>query len=291
VKCPAGLDISQPGRFHEAFGEEETLAASVFRDGTTWTLEYLFENPPDADYLISVLAPLLANENMPAALLDTLSIEPVAADQDWLELCYTALPAFSVGRFFVYGSHCDGIVPDGQTGLQIDAVQAFGSGSHGTTSGCLHLLQTLAQDTSFTPRHILDMGCGSGILGIAAAHLWNVPVIASDIEEESAAATHRHAATNHVADRVTALHAVGFDHPQINQGAPYDLIIANILPSVLDELAGDILAHGSADGYVMLSGIQDDQVERVLARYLPLGYVESARLSIENWTSLLLRRR
>lgn len=232
----------------------------------------------------------MANENIPPDILVDLSIEPVAADQDWLDLCYQALPAFSVGRFFVYGSHCDAAVPDGQIGLQIDAVQAFGSGAHGTTAGCLELLQILADDDVFAPSRILDMGCGSGILGIAAAHLWDAPVIASDIEEESAAATLRHALANHAETKVTALHATGFDHPVITQGAPYDLIVANILPSVLDMLADDILSHSTTDGYVMLSGIQDDQVERVLARYMPAGFTETHRVSRENWTSLMLRR-
>lgn len=289
MKCPAGLGITQPGRFHEAF-DEIALAASVFRDDVTWTIEYLFETRPDPEFLKTTLAPLLEEQNLPAMLLNEIIIEEVNEEQDWLELCYRALPAFSVGQFYIYGSHCDGDIPDGQTGLQIDAVQAFGSGTHGTTYGCLELLQGLAADESFTPSSILDMGTGSGILAIGAAYLWDAPVIASDIEEESAAATARHAATNNVSCRVTALHATGFDHPVIAEGAPYDLVIANILPSVLAMLANDILAHATADAYIILSGIPDDQAADVLDLYSAKGCSEITRTSRENWTSLLLRR-
>ncbi len=182
-------------------------------------------------------------------------------------------------------------MPTGQTGLLIDAVQAFGSGSHGTTHTCLQLLQDLADNKNFNPRAILDLGTGSGILAVGAAYLWpDAPIVASDIEEESAAATARHAAANHVSGRIEAVHADGFTHPALSRSAPYDLVIANILPSVLKALSGDIMAHAQPDAYIMLSGIQNDQAQDVLDHYAALGCGEAARLSRDNWTSLLLRR-
>lgn len=286
---PAGLDISQPGRFHDAFGEEEVLAASVFRrDDGGWTAEYLFETRPDAAALNDNLAPIFAEENIPAP---TPRIEEVNAEQDWLEICYRALPAFTVGKFYIYGSHCEGGVPDGQIGLLIDAVQAFGSGSHGTTKGCVELLQGLALDKQFNPRSILDLGTGSGILAIAAAYLWaGFPIIASDIEEESADATRRHAAMNNMEDRVVSLHATGFDHPQIQGGAPYDLIIANILPGVVMDLSDGMMDHATPDAFILLSGIRDEVAPSVCDHFAAKDCGEIARVSHEGWTSLLLRR-
>lgn len=285
---PAGLDITQPGRFHDAFGED-ALAASVFRrDDGGWTVEYLFEMRPDADALNDNLAPIFTDENISAPAP---RIEEIDAEQDWLQLCYRALPAFSVGKFYIYGSHCDDGVPDGQTGLLIDAVEAFGSGSHGTTMGCLELLQDLATDGAFKPRTILDLGTGSGILAVGAAYLWpDVPIVASDIEPESAAAAQRHADTNNVASRINAVHAEGFDHPAIAAAAPYDLIIANILPSVLTALSGGMMDHAAQDAYIMLSGIRDDVAEDVRNHFTALGCGDVAHVSREGWTSLLLRR-
>lgn len=285
---PAGLDITQPGRFHDAFSED-ALAASIFRrDDGGWTIEYLFELRPDAAALNDHLAPLFAEENITAPAP---RIEDVDADQDWLQLCYRALPAFSVGKFYIYGSHCEDPVPEGQTGLLIDAVEAFGSGSHGTTMGCIELLQDLAADRAFTPRTILDLGTGSGILAVAAAYLWpDIPVIASDIEPESAAAARRHADSNHVGARIDAVHAEGFDHGAIANGAPYDLIIANILPSVLTALSGGMMTHATPQAYIMLSGIRDDVAQDVHDHFATLDCHEIARVSREGWTSLLLRR-
>lgn len=285
---PAGLDIAQPGRFHDAFGEN-ALAASIFRrDDGGWTIEYLFETRPDETALNDNLAPVFADEKISAPAP---RIEEVDAQQDWLQLCYRALPAFSVGKFYIYGSHCDGAVPDGQTGLLIDAVEAFGSGSHGTTTGCLELLQGLSLDKNFNPDSILDLGTGSGILAVGAAYLWpDVPIVASDIEPESAAAARRHADTNHVGGRINAIHAEGFDHPDIQSGAPYDLIIANILPGVLKSLSGGMMDHAMPDAFILLSGIRDDVAQDVQTHFAALGCGEIARVSHEGWTSLLLRR-
>lgn len=285
---PAGLDIAQPGRFHDAY-EETALAASVFRrDDGGWTVEYLFEQRPDAAALNDNLACIFAEEKIAAPVP---RIEEVNADQDWLDICYRALLAFNVGKFYIYGSHCEDPVPDGQTGLLIDAVQAFGSGYHGTTKGCIELLQGLKDDKIFNPRSILDLGTGSGILAIAAAHLWaGFPVIASDIEQESADATRRHAAMNNMENRVVSLHAEGFDHPEISGGAPYDLIIANILPGVVMKLSDGMMDHATPDAFILLSGIRDDVAPSVCDHFAAKDCGEIARVSHEGWTSLLLRR-
>lgn len=251
-------------------------------------MEYLFDTPPANDDLSAALDPVFDAQGI-APL--TPVIEPVEADQDWLSICYRALPAFSVGKFYVYGSHCEDPVPTGQTGLLIDAVQAFGSGSHGTTYTCLQLLQDLADDKTFTPRTILDMGTGSGILAIGAAYLWaDIPVVASDIEPESAEAAARHAAMNDVSDRIACIHADGFADATVQGGAPYDLIIANILPAVLKPMADDLIAHGTPDAYILLSGIRNEQAQDVLDHYSDRGCSETARLTRDGWTSLLLRR-
>lgn len=252
-------------------------------------MEWLFADAPDMAAIEAALVPLLEDQNLPAALAKALRVETVE-DRDWLEVCYQKLAPFSAGDFFIYGSHHDGGIPEGQTGLLIDAVQAFGSGSHGTTYGCIELLQYLRREEQFTPDAVLDLGTGSGILAVTAARLWPAPVKASDIEEESVAAAIRHAGANGVQDRIECILAEGFAHPRLRDGAPYGLVIANILPGVLIDLSGDIAAHTAASGYILLSGIPDDRAGDVLDAYAAKGFKPVTRTSRDKWSSLLLKK-
>lgn len=150
-----------------------------------WLLEWFFENPPPAAN--DVLARLLVQADIydidtPLALSQITTEE--LPDVNWLEQVYQKFQPFSVGPFFIYGSHYEDDVPEGQIGLLIDAVTAFGSGEHGTTKGCLQAMLDL-KGSGFCPWNVLDMGTGSGILAIAAYKLWDTPVTAVDIEEES----------------------------------------------------------------------------------------------------------
>jgi ribosomal protein L11 methyltransferase len=212
-------------------------------------------------------------------------------DTDWLAASYKQFPAFEVGPFFIYGSHHDGKIPDEKISLQIDAATAFGSGEHGTTKGCLLALSKL-KDEGVCPWNVLDMGTGSGILGIAAWKLWKTPVLAVDNDEECVRVTCRHREFNKVPSGDTGLIAKagdGFRTAAVQDKKPYDLVIANILAVVLRELAGELKAVSDSNGFVILSGILNRQAQEVLDVYEPLGFTLRDKVEIGDWSTLVLQ--
>ncbi len=224
----ADLDEDQVGRFAEAAGTE-ALSTSLLRLRDPfhgpWQVQWLFDEAHDRDAALGgvTLAASLDDVEISAPVIEDLP------DTNWLERSYQQFPPFNIGPFFIYGSHFDGVPETGQIPLQIDAATAFGSGEHGTTSGCLLILDQLKAD-GFTPDAILDMGCGSGILAIACRKLWDAPVTAIDIDPESVRVTKNHAAANAVT--LDARAGAGFAVVE----STYDLTIANILPMPLKDM-------------------------------------------------------
>lgn len=221
---------------------------------------------------------------------DDWDIEEIA-EKNWLLESYKQFPPFPVGNFFVYGSHYEGDILDGQIGLQIDAATAFGSGEHGTTKGCLLALQDL-KDQGVCPWNVLDMGCGSGILAIAAWKLWRTPIMAVDIEEESAIVTRRHCAANDIKigkASLTCLQGDGFTTEAVQTRKPFDLIIANILAGPLKDMAVDLKAVLDINGFVILSGMLNEQADDVLESYAALGLSLKQRYDLDEWSTLVLQ--
>lgn len=284
ITLPAGLTEDQASRFAESLSES-ALSTALLRLGDpfhgTWQLQWLLEDAPNEGLLTAALAPLAAAENIPCPAL---AIAPLP-DINWLEHSYRQFPPFSVGRFFIHGSHCADTPPPGQIGLEIEAATAFGSGEHGTTSGCLLLMQQL-QESGFAPRQILDMGCGSGILSIAAVKLWNRPVRGVDIDPESVRVTLRHRDANGIGGILTARAGDGF--AVVDES--YDLIIANILPQPLKMMAADLMNHLNPGGHAILSGLLLDQAQGVLETYTALGAILQTRLDRGEWAALLIKK-
>lgn len=281
---PAGLTEDQASRFAESLGEN-AVSTSLMRTGDPfhgpWALQWLVDGEPRQDDITALLNPLAA------ALGITDPVPEIAPlpEINWLEQSYRQFPPFSVGPFFIHGSHCADAIPAGQIGLEIEAATAFGSGEHGTTSGCLILLDQLKQN-GFVPDRTLDMGCGSGILGIAAAKLWNNRVLAVDIDPESVRVTHNHRLANEIGDNLTAEAGDGF---AIVDGQ-FDLIIANILPNPLKAMAPDVIKHLAPDGYAILSGLLLHQAQDVLDVYQGLGAKLTTRLDRGEWAALLIQK-
>lgn len=166
---------------------------------------------------------------------------------------------------------------------------AFGTGHHGTTRGCLEALDRLAT-RGFKADTVADIGCGTAVLAMAAARIWSVTPIASDIDPVAVDVAEANLAANDMAGRVTCLEATGFDHDQIKSGAPYDLIFANILKGPLIDLAGDLTAHLAPKGYAILSGLLNDQADEVAAAYAAQGLTRVEATQIGDWSTLLLSR-
>lgn len=224
--------------------------------------------------LLGIKAPLVTVEKLP--------------DTDWLEATWKNFPPREIGRFYVYGSHVASQIPEGLIGLEVNAATAFGSGEHETTTGCLLTLQKLADSRAF--KKPLDMGCGSGILAMAAAKIFEHPVLAVDNDPESVRVTLGNAQMNNCAEQIEALCSEGFSDPVIQQKGPFDLILANILAKPLCLMAQDMVKNITDDGYIILSGLLKRQQEEVVEAYKQAGAELVDALFIGEWATLLLRR-
>ncbi len=235
-------------------------------------VEALYTEAPDAAYLTR-----LAGREINVAPLP---------DQDWIRLSQEGLPPVRAGRFFVHGAHDAGVVPHGVIPMRIEAGMAFGTGHHETTALCLSVLSDLARKRAFT--NVLDLGCGTGLLAIGAAVLWKRPVLASDIDPVAVEVTVANARANRVAPMIRAVVADGLSHPTLAAGAPYDLIIANILAGPLTRLAPGITAALASGGVLVLSGLLNNQENMLLSFYHGLRLKERRRDG--PWSALVLEK-
>lgn len=210
-------------------------------------------------------------------------------DQDWVAKVRRELNPVVAGRFFVYGSHDADKVPDDAVPLLIEAAMAFGTGHHGTTLGCLRAFDALLE-AGVMPKSVADIGCGTAVLGMAAAHVSPNVVLASDIDPVAVDVAAANVAANGLTDQVICVVAAGFDAPALAQAAPFDLIFANILKGPLIALAGDMSGAVCAGGHVILSGILNEQADAVIAVYAHNGFNLLKHTSIVDWTTLTLIR-
>ena len=210
------------------------------------------------------------------------------ADIDWVRRSLEGLGPVEAGRFFLHGAHDRHRRPAGGIAIEVDAGTAFGTGHHGSTRGCLLALDKLLRRVR--PHRILDVGCGTGVLAIAAARALKVPAIASDIDPEAVRVAADNARRNGASALVRAVTATGLAAPLIRAAAPYDLIFANILARPLVALAPAIASATAAHGHVILAGLTRDQERQVLAAYRARGLVPAFRIRLEHWSTLVLRR-
>jgi len=240
--------------------------------GPTATVEALYTEEPDSDFLSRVAGRAILVEPLP--------------DQDWIKLSQEGLPPVRAGRFFVHGAHDAGQVPHGVIPMKIDAGLAFGTGHHETTALCLAVPSDLANRRAY--RKVLDLGCGTGLLAIGAAKLWKRPVLASDIDPVAIEVTNENARGNDVTPLVRGVVADGLVSPVLAAGAPYDLIIANILAGPLTRLAPQIVAAMAPGATLVLSGLLHNQENMVLSFYHRLRFQNRHRQG--PWSALVLEK-
>ena len=273
----AAFDIADTLGFES---DTEALAVSIFEDGPdTMAVQALFETEDQAMACFNAREFDKAMESFVAQL----------PDEDWVSLSQAGLPPVPAGRFFVYGSHDADKIPAGVTHpIEINAGLAFGTGHHGTTRGCLLIFDNLL-DQGLTPERVLDLGCGAGILAIAAAKALGQPILATDIDPDAKMVTQQNAQLNNVAALIEAHVADGFDAPVL-KNKQFDLIFANILAGPLTGLAPDITAALAPKGYVILSGILDEQADWVAKAFTDQGLNVMPQDSLKGWTSLLAQK-
>jgi len=263
----------------------DALMAFELTPGGPWRLEGLTMDEPDAAAIRAQLALAASGLGLPTP---EAKIERLP-DIDWVSQNRKAFPPLRAGRYFVYGSHYEGAVPPGMVGLELDAGIAFGSGEHATTRGCLLALDRLARRRRHA-RRMLDHGCGSGILGIAAAKTWQVHVDAADIDRVSVRVAAENARTNGVAiRRLRARWSDGLSRPM--RPRRYDLVCANILARPLRKLSRRLARAVSPGGTLVLSGLLASQGADIVAAYRFQRLALTGRITIDGWLTLIFRRR
>ena len=211
---------------------------------------------------------------------------PVPAE-GWLARTHAAFPEQVIGRrFAIRGTHLTGPTLAGRITLTLDAALAFGSGEHGSTRGCLLALERAARRR---PRRVLDLGTGTGILAMAAARLLHRRVAAVDIDPWSVRVTRQNAKLNQLGPLARAWRADGWRDRRVRAGAPYDLVLANILARPLCLMARSLAAHLAPGGTAILAGLLATQARQVLAAHRRRGLRLEAMIHQGPWTTLVLR--
>ena len=265
----------------EVFFEDQAAFAAFERPDGRWDVTVHFAEAPDQAMLRELVAGAAGED-----IANTIIFDMVEA-RDWVKASLEDLVPVPAGRFVVHGQHDRARVPANKLGIEIEAALAFGTGHHGTTRGCLLLLDHVLK--ARRPRRVLDLGTGTGVLAIAAAKALQRAVLASDIDPPSVAVARENARLNETGHLVTTVRATGFAAPQFAKAGPFDLVLANILANPLRQLAGPMAQHLAPSASVILSGLLTHQAPGVIAAYRARDLVPLRHLQIDGWSSLLLR--
>ncbi|ABD88832.1 50S ribosomal protein L11 methyltransferase [Rhodopseudomonas palustris] len=266
----------------ECFDDGAAAVAAFERSDGAWDLALNFAEPPEQASVRSLVA-LAAGDDVAAALaFDTIEAK------DWVRASLEGLDPVPAGRFVVHGQHDRDSIAPNKLGIEIEAALAFGTGHHGTTRGCLLLLDAVLKRRS--PRNVLDLGTGTGVLAIAAAKALQQRVTASDIDPVSVRVARDNARLNGVGHLLDGICAAGFADAQFRQAAPFDLVLANILANPLRQLATPMAAHLAPSADIILSGLLPHQTRSVIAAYRARGLMLVKAIIVEGWSSVLLRR-
>ena len=239
---------------------------------------YFIEQPDDI--ALALLA--AANGAKPFAISEL-------PETDWVAAVRRELAPIIAGQFFLYGSHDADKVPADCVPLLIEAAMAFGTGHHGTTKGCLLALDRLARQ-GFVGKNVIDVGCGTAVLAMGAAKIWDGLVLASDIDEVATDTAMANVQCNDLDGRVKTVTCAGFDHPDLHAAAPYDLVFANILKGPLIDLAPSMAQHVATDGYIILSGILNEQAAETVDCYVAAGFGVDHHETLGEWSTLTLQK-
>jgi len=265
----------------EIFCEGEAAVAAFERAGGSWDITLHFAQAPDRALLREIVARQAGKE-----IADTIAFDTIEA-RDWVKTSLESLVPVPAGRFVVHGAHDRARLPANKLNIEIEAALAFGTGHHGTTRGCLLLLDHLLK--RHRPQRVLDLGTGTGVLAIAAAKTLRRTVLASDIDVPSVRLARENARLNAAGNFLHVIRAASFSAPEFAALGPFDLVLANILANPLRQLAQPMSRYLAPGALVVLSGLLTPQAGGVIAAYRARGLVPLRHLTIDGWSSLLLR--
>jgi ribosomal protein L11 methyltransferase len=264
----------------ESFFDGQAVIAAFEDPGGRWHVTMHFAEAPDQES-IRELVSLAAGE-----IAGDIAFDIVEA-RDWVKATLDQLVPVRAGRFIVHGRHDRAKVPLNKIAVEIEAALAFGTGHHGTTRGCLLLLDHVLK--AYRPRRVLDLGTGTGVLAISAAKALHIKLLASDIDPLSVKVARENARLNGTGDLVNIIRASGFSAPQFERDRPFDLVLANILANPLRQMATPMARHLASSALLILSGLLPHQAQGVIAAYRARGLILERHIQIEGWSSLLMR--
>ncbi|MDE2911437.1 MAG: 50S ribosomal protein L11 methyltransferase [Paracoccaceae bacterium] len=268
------LAMSLEQRFPDIEGVASGL---VENDSNVWEVAAFFGRKPGEVELMLIAA---ASGARPFTITEL-------PETGWLERVQRELPPVHAGRFRLYGRHDAGRVGENGIRLLIEASTAFGTGHHETTRGCLLALDALV-GSGLAAERILDLGCGTGVLAMASARVFMTDVLASDIDPTAVETAKANVNSNGLGGQVRVIESAGFDHHEIRETAPFDLILANILELPLIELAPEFRKFTRPAGVLVLSGILDARAGRIIERFSDLGFRLADRRVLGDWATLTL---
>jgi len=250
--------------------------------GKAWQVEVYFGFEPDQAELRALVAAAAGDQ---AANIVEFG---VTERRDWVANSLAGLAPVRAGRFLVHGGHDRARVRAGDIGIEIEAGLAFGTGHHGTTRGCLIHFDRLLKRRR--PRNVLDVGCGAGVLAIAAAKVLRRRVWLGDIDPVAVRVANENARLNGVGAYARAIVSRGVENRALREGGPFDVLFANILARPLRQLAPSLAAILARDGEAIVSGLLIADVPGVLAAWRAQRFYLAERIDLEGWSSLHLVR-
>ena len=270
----------------DALGEEAvavTVLAPPRHDNAM--IEAIYDVEPDAAKMATKLAILSAAVGVPTP---EFTIRPAPA-LDWLKKVAEDFPPLKIARWTIHGALHRDKAPNRLYALEIDATNAFGTGEHPTTRGCLLMLDQILK-SGFCPHRMADIGCGSGILSMAFVQgAWG-EAVAVDLDPDSVQIASRNARANGLGTKIRVGAGRGYLAPLVRRSAPYDLIMANIFARPLCQMAKDLKKNLRPGGVAILSGLLTIQAMGVIAAHRMQGLALIEHKRIGEWSVLALRR-
>ena len=274
------VETFEPGEAAASAFEVEASASPC--NAHLWQVEAYFGQEPDLEAL-RLLVAITAGDKVAALIVVSEVLE-----SEWIVRSTQGLYNVNAGRFQIRSSPHQDSPKSSRIAIEIAAALAFGTGHHGTTRGCLLLMDRVGKRTR--PAKMLDVGCGSGILAIAGAKLWRIKIAAGDVDPIAVEAALQNARNNGVRNFVAPVVSVGAQHLALRSGGPYDLVCANILARPLRLLAGQLSPLIKRTGQIILSGLLVNEVPGILTAWRGAGFSLVDRIDLQGWSSLLLRR-